>query len=264
MIPSRRTRELRGALEVLERRVQQMIADRRSATAEHPDLLSALLEAREEDGSRMSDRQVRDEILTLFIAGHETTASGLSWSLYSLARNPTLYERAQAEADALPGDHVGFEDLRALPFCLQVFKEALRLYAPIYIYGRQAIEPVAIGGYELPRGTIVLVSPYAVHRRADLWPDPDRFDPERFTPEAEQTRAREAYLPFSGGPRTCIGNHFALMEGPIVLATLLKRARFTLASEEPVAPEAGATLRPKGGIPMRVELRRESARAAAQ
>jgi cytochrome P450 len=265
MVPGERTRELKAALEVLERRVERMIDDRRNATGdEHPDLLSALLGARDEDGSRMSDRQVRDEILTLFIAGHETTASGLAWSLYSLARDPAAYAKAQAEVDALSGNHVGLDDLPRLSYCLKVFKEALRLYAPIYLFGRQAIEPVEIGGYQLARGVIILVSPYAVHHRPDLWPDPYRFDPERFTPEAEQERPREAYLPFSGGPRTCIGNHFALMEGPIVLATLLRAARFTLVSDAEVVPEAGATLRPKGGIPMRVELRRRDAYAAAQ
>jgi cytochrome P450 len=264
ILPGRRTRGLNAALEVLERRVERMIADRRGAKDAHPDLLSALLAAKDEDGTRMSDRQVRDEILTLFIAGHETTASGLAWSLYSLARDRVAYERAQAEADALRGDRVTFEDLPALPYCLQVFKEALRLYAPIYLFGRQAIEPVQLGGYDIPTGIIVIISPYAVHRRPDLWPDPTRFDPGRFTPDAEQARPREAYLPFSGGPRTCIGNHFALMEGPIVLATLLRSARFTLASDAPVVPEASATLRPRGGIPMRVELRRRDADAAAQ
>ena len=203
----------------------------------------------------MSDKQVRDEILTLFIAGHETTASGLAWALYLLARHPEAYDQAQREADALTGDRVALDDLERLPYCLKVFKESLRMYAPIYLFGRQAMEPVTVDGYELPTGTIVLICPYAMHHRADLWPEPHRFDPERFTPEAEQARPREAYLPFSGGPRTCIGNHFALMEGPIVLATLLRRMQFSFEGRE-VIPEASATLRPTGGIPMQVRRRR--------
>lgn len=257
--PGKRTDDLKAALAVLEARVERMIADRRSAAEPPGDLLTQLLNVRDDvDGSGMSDKQVRDEILTLFIAGHETTASGLAWALYLLARNPDAYAKAQAEVDALEGEHVGFEDLRSLPYCLKVFKESLRMYAPIYLFGRQSIEPVTVDGYHLPRGTIVLICPYALHYRADLWPEPHRFDPERFTPEAEAARSREAYLPFSGGPRTCIGNHFALMEGPIVLATLLRRMRFELVSNDTVLPEASATLRPAGGIPMRVAMRARS------
>jgi cytochrome P450 len=222
------------------------------------------LHARDDDGAAMSTKQVRDEILTLFIAGHETTASGLAWALYLLAKHPAALAQAVAEADALPGPGVGFDDLHALPFLLQVFKESLRMYAPIYLFGRQAMEDVTVGGYEIPCGKIVLISPYAVHHRADLWPDPDRFDPSRFLPEAEQVRSREAYLPFSGGTRTCIGNHFALMEGPIVLATLLRRMRFELAAGTVVTPEASATLRPAGGIPMRVVRRRAPTVPAAR
>lgn len=254
--PGRRTDELREALSVLEGRVQRMIADRRGAADPPQDLLTQLLTAvDEDDGSRMSDKQVRDEILTLFIAGHETTASGLAWALYLLARHPEAYAEAEREADALPSHRVTVDDLGRLPYCLQVFKEALRIYAPIYLFGRQALEDVVVGGCELPRGTIALICPYALHHRSDLWPEPERFDPSRFRPEAEQARPREAYLPFSGGPRTCIGNHFALMEGPIVLATLLRRVRFTYTGDGDVAPDASATLRPHGGIPMRIEHR---------
>jgi cytochrome P450 len=263
--PGRRTDELQAALAVLEDRVERMIADRRGATDAPKDLLTQLLHVRDEDdGSTMSDKQVRDEILTLFIAGHETTASGLAWALYLLSRHPEAYARAQREADALEGDHVTVDDLERLTFCLQVFKESLRMYAPIYLFGRQAMEPVEVGGYDLPPGTIVLICPYALHYRPDLWPDPHRFDPSRFSPEAEEARPREAYLPFSGGPRTCIGNHFALMEGPIVLATLLRRIRFTYAGDGAVAPEASATLRPAGGISMRIERRRDANSEAAQ
>jgi cytochrome P450 len=259
--PTARTRELRDAIGLLDQRVERMIADRRRDPAGRQDLLSLLLEARDEDDhSRMSDKQVRDEVLTLFIAGHETTASGLAWSLYLLARAPEALRRARAEADALGGRLPGYDDLPRLPYCLQVFKEALRLFPPIYVFGRQALCDVSVGGYVLPAGTIVIVSPFALHRRADLYPDPERFDPERFTREAEEARPREAYLPFSGGPRTCIGNHFALMEGPLVLATILGRVELELATDKVIEPAPSATLRPDGGVPMRVR-RREITRA---
>lgn len=258
MLPGRTTRELRSALSVLEDQVDRMITQRLSSPDLGDDLLARLLAARDEDdGEAMSRKQVRDEILTLFIAGHETTASGLAWSLYLLARHPEIYAAAQAEADALGEGPVSFDDLESLPLALKVFKEALRMYPPIYLFARMCTEPVEIGGFHAPRGKIFMVCPYAMHYRADHWPDPDRFDPERFTPEAEAARPREAYLPFSGGPRTCIGNHFALMEGPIVLATLLRAARFEYVGQGPVTPEAHATLRPEGGVPMRVHLRSE-------
>ncbi|MCA9619185.1 MAG: cytochrome P450 [Myxococcales bacterium] len=263
ILPGPRRDALRDALKVLEARVDHMIAARRAAAEPPPDLLTQLLAARDEDGDAMSDRQVRDEILTLFVAGHETTASGLAWALYYLAKAPAIYGEVEAEVDRLRGEHITFHDVAALPLCSQVFKEALRIQAPIYLYGRQAIEPVTIGGYELARGTIVLVSPWAVHRRPDYWPEPEVFRPSRFSAEEEQARPRGAYLPFSDGPRTCIGNHFALLEGPIVLATLLRRARFTLVGDAEVEPEAGATLRP-GGVPLRVELRPSAAKMVTE
>jgi cytochrome P450 len=256
LLPTRRTREMRAAIRLLDERVERMIAERRRQPGRQ-DLLTLLLEAKDEDDhSGMSDKQVRDEVLTLFIAGHETTASGLAWALYLLGRDAEALRRARAEADALGGRLPGYADLPLLPYCLQVFKEALRLYPPIYVFGRQALTDVEVGGYRLPAGTIVIITPYALHRRADVWPDPERFDPTRFTPEAEESRPREAYLPFSGGPRTCIGNHFALMEGPLVLATILARAELELAPGTVVEPEPSATLRPKGGVPMRVRVRR--------
>ena len=129
---------------------------------------------------------------------------------------------------------------------------ALRLYPPIYVFGRQATADVEIGRHFVPRGTVLLVSPFVIHHRAEVWPDPDRFDPDRFLPEAEAARPRCAYLPFSAGPRTCIGNLFALMEGPIVLATILRRLGLELTRDAEIVPDASATLRPKGGVPMRV------------
>ncbi len=253
--PGEATRTLEAALAVIERRVERMIADLRAAGAgdRRHDLLSLLLAAHDEEGGRMSDKQVRDEIVTLFVAGHETTATALAWVLYLLARHPEAYARVRAEAARLRGRRATAADLPELGYCLRVFKETMLLYPPVYIFGRQSIADVRVGPYELPRGTVVLISPYTLHRRPDLWPDPERFDPSRFEHAAEEARHRQAYIPFSAGPRTCIGNHFALMEGPIVLATLLSRLDLALATSAPVLPAGGATLRPAGGVPMRVK-----------
>jgi cytochrome P450 len=254
--PGESTRRLEQAVRVVDRCVDRMIAERRAAGLARRDLLSLLLSARDEDGRAMTDKEVRDEILTLFIAGHETTASGLAWALYLLARHPEAYARARAEAEALQGRTATAADLPRLGFCLQVFKEAMRIYPPIYVMARRCIADVRVGGYDLPRGTALIISPWALHRRPEIWPDPERFDPSRFEPAAEQAREKLAYLPFGAGPRVCIGNHFSLMEGPLVLATLLARADLELTTRAPIAPEAYATLRPKGGVPMRVTARR--------
>jgi cytochrome P450 len=253
LLPGRETRELRRALDVLERRVARMIEDRRKNPGAD-DLLSRLLSARDDDGEKMSDRQVRDEILTLFVAGHETTATALAWSIMLMCQNPATYARARDEALALPGVP-GYRDLPWLPYCLRVFKEAMRLYPAVFLFGRQAMAPVEVGGFLLPKGTICLASPYVLHRRPDVWTDPERFDPDRFTPEAEAARHKSAFYPFSLGPRTCIGNHFALMEGPLVLATLLRHADFELRDPRGTTADPQATLRPKGGIAVRIKLR---------
>ena len=221
--PGATSREIEESLATIEQRVERMIAERRRAGPTRTDLLSRLLAAHDEHGGSMSDRQLRDEIVTLFIAGHETTATTLAWSFYLLGRHPEANALARAEARALAGRRLGADDLPRLGACLQVFKEALRLYPSIYLFVREAVADVGIGEVDLPRGTMVLISPWALHHRPDVWPDPERFDPRRFDPEAERSRPPLSYLPFSAGPRTCIGNHFAMLEGPLVLATLLGR-----------------------------------------
>jgi cytochrome P450 len=254
--PSADNRALRSAIALLDERVQRMIDERRRAGAGAQDLLSHLLRARDEsDGSGMSDKQMRDEILTLFIAGHETTANGLAWSIYSLARDPQLYARARACVDALSGRTPTLADVERLDFLSCVFKESLRLYPPVYIYGRIAIEEVSIVGHVLPEQTVVLISPWAMQRRPDLWPDPLRFDPDRFAAANQARQARDAWIPFSDGPRVCIGQHFAQLEAPLVLASLLQRADFSLLDARPLKPDSGATLRPEGGVKARIRLR---------
>jgi cytochrome P450 len=256
LLPTANNRALRSAIALLDERVQRMIDERRRAGAGAQDLLSHLIHARDEsDGSGMSDKQMRDEILTLFIAGHETTANGLAWALYSLARDPQLYARARASVDALGGRTPRLADLERLDYLSCVFKESLRLFPPVYIYGRIAIEDVCIAGHVLPNQTVILISPWALQRRADLWPDPLRFDPDRFNAANRASRARDAWIPFSDGPRVCIGQHFAQLEAPLVLASLLQRADFSLLDARPIRPDSGATLRPEGGVRARVRLR---------
>lgn len=251
--PGSEGKRLREALDVLEGRVREMIAQRRAQGLSRPDLLSKLLAAKDDEtGAGMSDQQVRDEVLTLFVAGHETTATGLSWSLDLLCRHPEWYARAEAEADAL-GHEPTLEDLPRLQTILRVFKEALRLYPPAYFFGRTATRETELGGYRVPRFANILLCPWVVHHNPRVWEDPDRFDPDRFLPENETARHKTAWVPFSAGPRVCIGNHFSMMEAQLVLALMLQRARFE--SLEHPAPEPSATLRPRGTLPMRVTLR---------
>jgi cytochrome P450 len=254
--PTRRNRELRSAIATLDARVKRMIEQRRATAVPGNDLLSRLLNARDEDdGGHMSDKQVRDEILTLFIAGHETTANGLAWSLYLLSRHPEAYARARAAVDALAGRPATAADLGRLEYLSRVFKEALRLYPPVYLFARISCEDVTIGGYQIPNRSAVILSPWIVQRRPDLWPEPTRFDPDRFTAQAEAARPSDAWIPFSDGPRICIGAHFALLEAPLVLATMLQRADFALARDAEIVPDDSSTLRPRGGVPMRITLR---------
>jgi len=255
--PTARTREMTRAIALLDERVQRMIDERRAANdASREDLLSHLLQARDDDdGSGMSDKQMRDEILTLFVAGHETTANGLAWSIYALARHPALYAKARATVDALGGASPTLADLDRLEYLGCVFKEALRLYPPVYVIARVAITDTAIAGHEIPRHTIVLVSPWSLQRRADLWPDPLRFDPERFAAANAASRPRDAWIPFSDGPRVCIGQHFAELEAPLVLARLLQHADFELLDPGEEQPGELATLRPRSGVRARVRLR---------
>jgi cytochrome P450 len=258
--PTRRNRELRQAIAVLDERVQRMIDERRAAREPNEDLLTHLLRARDQDdGGVMDDKQVRDEIITLFVAGHETTANGLAWAIYLLARHPEVYAQARAAVDALGGRAPTLADLDRLELLTRVFKESLRMYPPVYLFARMSIADVTVGGYAIPQNTVCLISPWALHRRADLWPEPERFDPDRFTEAAEAARPTDAWVPFSDGPRVCIGLHFAMIEAPLVLATLMQRADFELTSSEPVLPSHdSATLRPRGGVPIRIKRRQRA------
>lgn len=249
--------ELQAAARLLDEKIQSMIDERRAKGLARKDLLTRLLTARDEDagGARMTDKQVRDEAVTLFVAGHETTATALAWSFYLLARDPEARARAQAEADALGDGPIERWEPARYAYLTRVFREAMRMYPPVMMFPRRTLEPVTICGYRIPARTITLVSAYAQHYRSDVYEDPARFDPDRFLPEREAKRPRGSYLPFSAGPRFCIGTHFAMMEGPIVLATLLRRWRFEIDPVRTIVEDDFATLRPKGGVPAVVRAR---------
>jgi len=242
----------RAALQTLDEIIYSIIAERRRDGTDHGDLLSMLLAAREEGGGGgMDDKQLRDEAMTIFLAGHETTATGLAWSFYLLGRNPQVYARLREQArSVLCGRPPTFADLPKLGYALQVFKEAMRLYPPAYAMGRRSTCEVSIGGVRIPAGTEVIVNTYGMHHDPKLFADPERFDPGRFEASAEKQIPKGAYVPFGGGSRVCIGNHFALMEGQLILADLAQRVELTPTSLRPIEPDPMVTLRPHGPVPM--------------
>jgi cytochrome P450 len=250
--PLPRHRKMRRAVRMLDEVVYRLIEEGRVRGTDKGDVLSILLLARDDDGSALTDLEIRDEVMTLLLAGHETTANALTWAWYELARNPAVLDRLVAELAQLGGRLVTINDLPALPWNLAVLEEAMRLHPPVYMMGRQAAEDVTIGGHHLPAGAIVVINIRGMHRRADYYPDPLAFRPERFLPDAKKTRPRDQYMPFGAGPRVCIGSHFALLEGQLALATMAREARFKLLATN-VVPEPLVTLRPRGGMPVIVE-----------
>lgn len=249
--PTRRNRQFKAALARLDAHLNSLIRARRTHPNPPDDLLQMLLSAREADsGLGMTDAQIRDEVMTLVVAGHETVASALTWTWHLLGQHPAAAAALRAELRTVLGGRAPqVADLPNLPYTRQVFDEALRLYPPAWLLTRQAAndDVLTVDGrtYPIRAGSLVILSPYTLHRRADLWPEPLAFRPERFQAEPP----RWGYLPFGGGPHLCIGNHFALMEGALVLATLAQR--FDLRpTPHPVTVEALVTLRPQHGLPM--------------
>ena len=247
--PTRGNRRIRLAIDELHRIVDEIVALRRSApsSGDRPtDLLDMLMAAEDaETGTRMSDRQLRDEVLTLLLAGHETTAAALGWTWWLLARHPEVDRRLGEQLAALGDVPIDAEALGKAPLVGRVVHEAMRLYPPAWIVARRAEAADRIQGVSIPADHLVIVTPYATHRRPDLFPDPERFDPDRFE---DATFDRFAYFPFGGGPRICIGNGFALMEAQILLATLRRRFRLELAPGAVVEPLPLLTLRARRGI----------------
>jgi cytochrome P450 len=241
---------LRQAVRRLDDILYGLIRQRRDDGQGADDLLSLLLHARhEDDRTGMTDRQLRDEAMTLFLAGHETTALALSWAWYLLGSHPEAAARLHAEVDAvLAGRPATALDLPRLRFAEGVLLESMRLYPPAYVIGREAIHDCEVAGYQVPRGMTVLMSQWVVHRDGRFFDAPDMFQPDRWTGEQAQRLPKYAYFPFGGGPRVCIGNGFALMEGVLALATLAQRLRFTLAPGQVVEPWPTFTLRPRHGV----------------
>jgi len=259
-LPLPHTRRFKRARARLDAVVYRIIEDRRRSSHDRGDLLSMLLLAVDEEGDRtgMTNEQLRDEAMTIFLAGHETTANALAWAFYLLALHPEAERRLHEELDAvLAGRAPTVEDVPALRYAEMVVAETMRLYPPAWALGRTAVADHEAGGYHIPRGSLVLVSQYVMHRDPRFFPDPERFDPGRFTPEAKAARPQFSYFPFGGGPRRCIGEGFAWMEATLLLASLARRWRMRLAPGSRVAPQPRITLRPgKGGIPVTLERRK--------
>ena len=252
-------RRFNRARERLDTTVYRMIAEQRARGGEQDDLLTMLLLAQdtEDHGSRMTDLQLRDEAMTILLAGHETTANGLAWAWYLLAQHPDVQARLHAEVDeVLGGRPPGADDVARLAYTRMVLSEAMRCYPPAWIVVRRAVEECPLGDLVLPEGALVMMSPWVTHHDPKHYPDPFRFDPERWTPEAAAGRPRFAYYPFGGGSRVCIGEHFAWMESILVLAALASRWQFELAPGGRVVPQPLITLRPKYGIRMVARRRR--------
>ena len=256
--PTSLNRRTHKAAQVLRNHIEHFIEERRSYPSERNDFLSILLQAKDEDGQPMSDEQVMAECLILFTGGHETTATALTWTWYLLCQHPEKYQQLQEEVDrVLQGRTPTYADLAHLPYCLQVFKEAMRLYPPAYAMSRQALHDVEVDGYRIPKNGFVFFAPYTLHRREEYFPEPEQFNPERFTPEREKQLPRYAYLPFGAGPRICIGMYFAMMEGQLLLATLAQRVSFSLVPGQTIEPDAShhLTLRPAGAVNVTVKRR---------
>lgn len=248
---------IKRSRETLERVIMRLISERRQTGRDHGDLLSMLIAATdtEADGGSMSDAQLRDECLTLLLAGHETTANALTWSLYLLSQHPTVEKRLLAEIDALGDRLPTAADLPQLTYTEQVFAESLRLYPPAWVLVRRVEETLELPGLSIPPNAIVVIPIYFLHRNPAHYARPGEFDPEHFAPATRESRPRFAFLPFSAGPRNCIGENFAWMEGVLVLATLLQRWQFRLSPGQRIALEPLLTLRSRYGMKMRLSKR---------
>lgn len=259
MLPILR-RRLDASVDTLDRAIDRLIDKKLAATrASAPpgrDLLSALMQARDEDGDALSPRELRDQLLTLYLAGHETTSHALTWTLYLLSQHEQVREKLRAELERVLGGRApSFEDLAALPYTEQVIKESLRLYPPAFLIPRHCCEDTHVGPYRVPAGSEVILWIYWAQRDPRWFDGAERFRPERFDPQAVSQIPKYAYVPFGAGQRACIGQAFAMIEAQLVLATLFPRLEFEYAGKRPPRPRTGVTLAPRGGMPMRVRAR---------
>ena len=253
-LPTPRNRAIRQAVQTQDRLIYDLIAERRTSTQQHDDLLQMMLDMQYDDGSRMNDRQLRDEISTLILAGHETTANTLNWTWMLLSQNPDVRTRLQHEVDTvLQGQTPTLAHLSQLKLNEWVIRESMRLYPAVWTVTRSAVRDTEIADVAVEQGTSIMLLFYHLHRHPGYWSDPLTFDPERF--ERGEPSERYAYLPFSGGPRVCIGNSFAMMEAQLILATVVQRWQLDLPDGHRVTPSARATMYPKDGLPMMVSRR---------
>ncbi len=258
-IPTRLNRRQARALTKVRALLRKIIRERQADGTDHGDLLSMLLDARDEDGNPMPEEQLLDECITLFVAGHETTAAALTWTWYLLAEHPEIAKRLYSEIDeTLAGAPITFDKISELPLLDGVIKEALRLYPPAFGVGRTPIgtptEAITVQGHTFPKKAIILISTFVTQRRADLFPEPLKFRPERFM-DPENQPDRYAYIPFGAGPRVCLGNMFAIMEAAVILTTMMQHVDLTLTETKPVELDTLLTLRPRDPLMMRVTER---------
>jgi cytochrome P450 len=263
-LPTPGRRQFHAALARLDHLVGQHIQARRQQGGDHGDLLALLLAARDPaTGAGMAPQQLRDEVMTLLFAGHETTALALTWTWDLLARHPAVAERLRRDVAAvLAGRMPTVADLPHLPYLRMVLEEALRLYPPAWMIARAARADDVIGGYPIPAGTTVFLSPYLTHRHPDVWPEPERFDPERFGAERAAARPPGAYFPFAAGPRACLGAPLAMLEAQLIVAQVIQAYDVALVGGQPVVPQPRLTLRPRHGVPMVVRGRPAAAAVA--
>jgi cytochrome P450 len=242
---------VKRAVRELDEIVNRIIRQRRASGADTGDLLSMLMAARDEDGSGMTDRQLHDEILTFLLAGHETTAVSLSWTWYLLSAHPEIERKLRAElSQVLGGRTPQLEDLPRLPYADKVVKESMRLYPPAWSLARSTLKEMELGGYPLPVGSNVVMSPWIMHRDPRFFEHPEQFNPDRWAGDATQHLPKFAYFPFGGGPRLCIGASFAMMEANLLLAVVAQRFQLRLVPGHPVAAMPSITLRPRHGMRM--------------
>lgn len=255
-LPTPKYRRFKAARAVLRAAVDHVIAERRRNPSDRDDLLSMLMARDEETGEAMNDEQLRVEVTTFLLAGQETTSLALTWTWYLLSQHPAVRKRLEAEIDAvLAGRPAQYADLANLPYLRMVVDESMRMYPPAWGFSRQALADDRLGGFRLPRGWLAFVIPYVLHRHPSFWQGPDVFDPERFLPERSADRPKFAYIPFGAGPRRCIGDQFALIETQLSLATFTQSYRLHLEPGHKVDPWPLITLRPRFGMPMRIERR---------
>ena len=263
-VPTARNRQMKDAAQTLNGVVLALIRERRREDRDHGDLLSMLMQARDEEtGEAMTEDQARSEALTFLVAGHETTSTALTWTWFLLGSHPSIRRRVREEVGSVLGDRLpSIEDVPRLNLVRMAIEESMRLCPPVWALGREAAQEDEIGGYRIPARSTVIVSPFVTHRHPDFWDQPEVFDPDRFTPERVAQRPKGAYFPFLGGPHQCIGNEFAMLEMCLIVAMVLQRFDVELLPDQAIRPQAALTLRPSA--PVQVALNRGSPSHAPQ